>query len=591
MANRTGNPNELVFTGIDESSLKPTAPTISQSGLLNNASYIWDSVGLAWIKATGGAAAGSNVTVTNFPSTQAVTAASLPLPAGASTETTLAALNTKFPAQGQALAAASIPVVLPATQITTLTPPAAITGFALEAGHLATIDTSTARIPAQGQALAAASLPVVLPAAQITTLTPLSSVGVNNFPATQAISATQLPAALGQTTKAASLPVTVASDQGPYTDQELGLSPALTALRDQQFAQRYTVLADSIADGFANFWSFTNTSGGTSAVSVGEGLVQTTATNGGLAQMVSTAPVYYPGQVAWLNSAIRFGDTGVAGSTLRIGACTVSGTTPQDGFYYELNGTTLNAVTVKSGVTTTVASTSWSKVASYPFTLDTNYHQFEIRWTSNRADFLIDNVLRHTASGGASSISGTLNFPIFIQASNVSAGVNRLIAVRNIGIGRFGTPDTQTVNSLQLPSALGPSGGVKVEVVSAAQANIDSDQYDDDGYRYVNPNVPGADIATGDKQTAIINALAQLLTSSGALGNIQSIASPITVAAVNSIPLAANAAVENGNLQKVADLMEKMLAELQVISSSIAQLQGPQVDGADQLRNDFTLLQ
>lgn len=43
-------------------------------------------------------------------------------------------------------------------------------GAATEAGHLAAIDTSTARIPPQGQALAAASMPVVLPVAQITPL-------------------------------------------------------------------------------------------------------------------------------------------------------------------------------------------------------------------------------------------------------------------------------------------------------------------------------------------------------------------------------------------------------------------------------------
>jgi hypothetical protein len=91
----------------------------------------------------------------------------------------LATIDTstaKIPSQGQALAGASMPVVLPATQITTLTPPAAITGFALEAGHLATIDTSTAKIPSQGQALAGASMPVVLPAAQITTLTPPAAI-------------------------------------------------------------------------------------------------------------------------------------------------------------------------------------------------------------------------------------------------------------------------------------------------------------------------------------------------------------------------------------------------------------------------------
>ena len=74
---------------------------------------------------------------------------------------------------GQQLAANSVPMVLTAAQITTLTPPAAITGFALETGgNLATIVTNTNKIPSLGQALAASSVPVVLTSAQLTTLTP-----------------------------------------------------------------------------------------------------------------------------------------------------------------------------------------------------------------------------------------------------------------------------------------------------------------------------------------------------------------------------------------------------------------------------------
>lgn len=53
----------------------------------------------------------------------------------------------KIPSQGQALAAASLPVVLTAAQITTLTPPAAITNYAEETGgNLATIATNTSTI-------------------------------------------------------------------------------------------------------------------------------------------------------------------------------------------------------------------------------------------------------------------------------------------------------------------------------------------------------------------------------------------------------------------------------------------------------------
>jgi hypothetical protein len=45
----------------------------------------------------------------------------------------VASADSKAPALGQALAAASVPVVLPAAQITTLTPPPAITGYATSA--------------------------------------------------------------------------------------------------------------------------------------------------------------------------------------------------------------------------------------------------------------------------------------------------------------------------------------------------------------------------------------------------------------------------------------------------------------------------
>lgn len=113
-----------------------------------------------------------------------VSVTSLPLPAGASTgvlqttgNTSVASIDTKTPALGQALAVAAVPVVLTVIQQTALTPPAAITGFALETGgHLAAIDTSTAKIPSQGQALAASSMPVVLTAAQIVTLTPPAAI-------------------------------------------------------------------------------------------------------------------------------------------------------------------------------------------------------------------------------------------------------------------------------------------------------------------------------------------------------------------------------------------------------------------------------
>lgn len=82
------------------------------------------------IASSGGLSVSGSVSVSNFPATQAISAASLPLPSLAATSTlqttgnaslaTIAgdttSLDGKFPSQGQALSAASIPVVIASDQ-------------------------------------------------------------------------------------------------------------------------------------------------------------------------------------------------------------------------------------------------------------------------------------------------------------------------------------------------------------------------------------------------------------------------------------------------------------------------------------------
>lgn len=228
-------------------------------------------------------------------------------------------------------------------------------------------------------------------------------------------------------------------------DAELGYTGGLTSYRERVVAPRYTILSDSIADGLATIWTSTVANGGTNTVSGGEGLIASGTSATGSAQLSSTVPLYLPGQSAWLLAAARFGDTGSAGNVRRLGAFTVSGTTPQNGFYYELDGTTFNAVTVKAGVATATAVASWSRLATAPFTPDANYHLFEIRWTANRAEFFIDNVLRHVATVTNSPITATLNFPMTVQSISTSGSTDRVLYVRNIGLGRFGLPDNQKV--------------------------------------------------------------------------------------------------------------------------------------------------
>ena len=121
------------------------------------------------------------------------------------TQTTLTALNAKAPALGQALAAASIPIVLTAIQQAALTPPAAITGFSTDA----TLAALSAKVPATiGAKASAASLAVVLATDQAVlavsgtfyqTTQPVSG---TFYQTTQPVSAATLPLPTGASTDA-----------------------------------------------------------------------------------------------------------------------------------------------------------------------------------------------------------------------------------------------------------------------------------------------------------------------------------------------------------------------------------------------------
>ncbi len=135
---------------------------------------------------------------------------SLPIRTEAAGDVVVKVADSVVPSQQlQVLANGSVNV----NTITSALPTGASTSALQTSGNasLSSIDTKT---PALGQALAASSVPVVLTAAQLTTLTPLSSVtvtqasganlhvNVDNFPATQAISAVSLPLPTGASTSA-----------------------------------------------------------------------------------------------------------------------------------------------------------------------------------------------------------------------------------------------------------------------------------------------------------------------------------------------------------------------------------------------------
>lgn len=186
--------------------------------------YVYDADLLTWVPqlAGGGGGTGSDVNVTNpslavtqsgawgvsvnnFPASQAVTgpltdtqlratavpvsAASLPLPSGAASETTLAALNTKIPALGQAVMASSSPVVIASNQSAVpvsgtfwqATQPVSASSLPLPTGAATetTLSALNGKFGSLGQKAMTGSAPVVLASDQsaVPTTPPLPNTG------------------------------------------------------------------------------------------------------------------------------------------------------------------------------------------------------------------------------------------------------------------------------------------------------------------------------------------------------------------------------------------------------------------------------
>ena len=155
-------------------------------------------------------ASGSSVSVSNFPSVQPVSATSLPLPTGAATSalqttgnSSVSSIDAKTPALGQALAAASVPVVLTSTQLSTLTPLSTITANIGTTNGLA-LDTSVNSLLKPASTLNAVTTvggitnTVVVKADTIINQT--NAFKVDGSAVTQPVSATSLPLPTGAAT-------------------------------------------------------------------------------------------------------------------------------------------------------------------------------------------------------------------------------------------------------------------------------------------------------------------------------------------------------------------------------------------------------
>lgn len=105
-----------------------------------------------------------------------------------------------------------------------------------------------------------------------------------------------------------------------------------------------------------------------------------------------------------------FGDTGDANNIRRIGCFTAT-----DGFFFELNGTTPRLVTRKASSDTAITSFNGTSSA---WTIDTDFHNYEVRVTAGTLSFFVDGNWVHTAAFTTTTWGATLHVPIAFESVN-----------------------------------------------------------------------------------------------------------------------------------------------------------------------------
>lgn len=210
-----------------------------------------------------------------------VSAASLPLPSNASTSalqttgnTSLSSIDTKTPALGQALAAASTPVVLTAAQLSTLTPPAAITGFLTESDFDTKTGSLTETAPATDTASSGLNGRLQRIAQRLTSIIAL------------------LPGSLGQKARAASLAVTLSTEDITALTPTTGLTDAqlrasavpvsLASVPSHAVTNAGTFATQAAQSGTWNIGTVTTLTGITNALPAGTNAIGKLAANSGV---------------------------------------------------------------------------------------------------------------------------------------------------------------------------------------------------------------------------------------------------------------------------------------------------------------------
>lgn len=223
-----------------------------------------------------------------------------------------------------------------------------------------------------------------------------------------------------------------------------------STMLDQLMVANPVRLAGGVFNGTTpdtNFYESTIAANATATISGNTLTLATTVDSGSSVLVNSQALARYVGaNMNAFRSVSRFGDTGTANNTRQIGV--INGSTFTDGFYFQLSGTTFSVVARTGSSDTKVDSGSFNgDVTSW--TVNNNYHTFEILYTNKSIDLYIDRVLIHSFTETTSGLCNTRHLKPFVRNYNTGVGSVVNLNCQVMSITRYGSASTQAKTYLQ----------------------------------------------------------------------------------------------------------------------------------------------
>lgn len=234
--------------------------------------------------------------------------------------------------------------------------------------------------------------------------------------------------------------------------------------RNLRVADTKRILGSNLGSIDTMYYSATSSAAGTATASAGVLTLSTGSSANGMARLTTISKARsLSGKTNLFRANARFGDTGATGNTREFGIYSDA----NGQFVFRLSGPTFSIVTKKLGVETVVNNGSFNgngNSSGVSWSLNTNFHAFEILYISSSIRFIIDNEPIHTVISVTTSIVSSLVGQLYAQTSNTGgATTNNILEMTSWSVsvlgGSINNPQFYNCNGVGETRTLKGGGG------------------------------------------------------------------------------------------------------------------------------------